>query len=132
MTYLIGFLGALTILITARVLTPSPEGVGTHQQLGLPPCSFEVITGHGCPGCGMTTAFSHMAHGEVSEAFGANPMGIVLFALVALVGAYFGYRTVRPRPFDQLIGSVTTQILVYCLIGALMVSWLVRILTGQA
>lgn len=79
----------------------------------------------------MTTAFSHMAHGEPGAAFEANPMGIVLFALVALVGAASGYRFVRPRPFDQLMGSVTTQVFTYCLVGAMMVSWLLRILTGQ-
>jgi len=132
LTYLFCCLGALALLITARVLTPSPTGVGTHRQLGLPPCSFEVMTGHGCPGCGMTTAFSHMAHGQVAEAFDSNPMGIVLFALIALGGAFAGYRVVRPRPFDEQLGTVTSQVIVYSLIAALMISWVVRLLIGRA
>ena len=32
--------------------------MGTHQQLGLPPCNFVTLTGYPCPACGMTTSFA--------------------------------------------------------------------------
>lgn len=73
----------LAVIITARFLTPDPSGHGTHTQLGLPPCGFLVLTGCPCPGCGLTTAFAHMAHLNPFGAARANPFGIPLF-LVSL------------------------------------------------
>lgn len=79
------FLAAIpfSVIVTAFLLTPDPTGHGTHTQLGLPPCGFYVITGCPCPGCGLTTAFSFMAHLDVFGAARANPFGIPLF-LVSL------------------------------------------------
>lgn len=69
-----------TIVITlATQLTPDPSGHGTHQQLGLPPCGFIYVTGYPCPGCGLTTAFSHMVRLDVFGAARSNPFGILLF-----------------------------------------------------
>lgn len=86
----------LAVIVTARLLTPDPSGHGTHTQLGLPPCGFLVITGCPCPGCGLTTAFSHMAHLNPIGAAQANPFGIPLFLVsfftipVALRGLFRG------------------------------------------
>src|SRR5436309_15713317 len=33
-----------------------PRELETHCQLGLPPCSFKLMTGKPCPSCGMTTS----------------------------------------------------------------------------
>lgn len=67
------------VVITAALLTPDPHGHGTHTQLGLPPCGFLVFTGFPCPGCGLTTSFSHMVRFQLPSAFLANPFGVVLF-----------------------------------------------------
>lgn len=64
-------------------LSPSATGVGTHCQLGLPPCGLYVTTGRPCPTCGVTTAFVLAAHGRVAEAMAVQPFGCVLFLLVA-------------------------------------------------
>lgn len=86
----------LAVVVTATQLTPAPEGMGTHQQLGLPPCGFLVVTGIPCPGCGLTTSFSHMVRGEFTGATRANPFGVMLFFVtfftipVAAVGFYRG------------------------------------------
>jgi hypothetical protein len=80
------FAGPLAVLTTALFLTPSPLGHSTHTQLGLPPCGFLVATGYPCPGCGLTTSFTHMVRLEVFGALGANPFGVLLFlATVAIV-----------------------------------------------
>jgi uncharacterized protein DUF2752 len=75
---------ALGILGVAAHLSPDPSGRGTHQQLGLPACSFLTITGVPCPSCGLTTSFAALAHGEPALAFSANPVGLLLFTLTLL------------------------------------------------
>jgi hypothetical protein len=70
---------ALGVLVLARLLTPALSGVGTHEQLGLPPCGILALTGWPCPACGLTTAFAHLAHFQPVAAVTANPMGLPLF-----------------------------------------------------
>lgn len=70
---------ASAVLVTAAMLSPNPLGHGTHTQLGLPPCGFLSFTGVPCPGCGLTTSFSHMVRLEVVGAARANPFGVPLF-----------------------------------------------------
>lgn len=71
--------GALVILVVGAVLVPDGRGVGTHEQLGLPPCTTYRLFGIPCPFCGMTTAFAHMAHGHPYEAFQTQPAGALAF-----------------------------------------------------
>lgn len=68
-------------------LTPDPRGIGTHRQLGFPPCTTQVVFGIPCPFCGMTTAFSHMAHGHVKESFRCHPVGALAFLAFAVSAA---------------------------------------------
>src|SRR6185503_8103051 len=58
-------LGCGTVLGVAAWLTPSPTGIGTHQQLHMPQCGWIAIADLPCPTCGMTTAFAHAAHGHL-------------------------------------------------------------------
>ena len=81
----LGFVvGAGGVFAVARYLEPSPHGLGTHHQLGMSPCNFLTLTGIPCPGCGLTTTFTHIAHGNFLEALGTQPFGVVLFALMTL------------------------------------------------
>jgi hypothetical protein len=75
----------VSLLVTAGCLNPESKGLGTHQQLGLPPCSLRVLAGIRCPSCGMTTSWSHMMRGHVLQSFASNSGGALL-ALATLVG----------------------------------------------
>jgi len=79
-------IGLLGLLAIAAMLEPSPLGHGTHQQLGLPPCTFWVLFGRPCPTCGMTTAWAHLVRGEWVDAGRAN-LGGTLLGLLAMVAA---------------------------------------------
>jgi hypothetical protein len=84
---LIGFgLGLLALLATARRLEPDPHGFGTHEQLGLPPCTLKALVGIRCPSCGMTTSWAWVMRGRIDRALQAN-VGGVLLALLAAVAA---------------------------------------------
>lgn len=73
----------VALLVTAACLPPSPQGMGTHQRLGLPPCSFILWFGQRCPACGMTTSWAHLMRGHVLQSAHANTGGMLL-ALYAL------------------------------------------------
>lgn len=68
----------------AASLPPDPRGFGTHQKLGLPPCTMLTWFNRPCPGCGMTTCFAHFVRGQFRDAARANPAG--LFMAVTCVG----------------------------------------------
>jgi hypothetical protein len=71
------------ILALSAYLTPDPTGVGTHQQLHLPPCGFLMATGYPCPTCGYTTAFALAAHGRLGAALRTQPAGAVLVLAIS-------------------------------------------------
>lgn len=76
--------GFITIFVIATQLSPDSQGFGTHQQLGLPPCTFLQLTGVKCPHCGMTTSFSHLVRGQFVGSLSANPGGLVLSSMMVL------------------------------------------------
>ncbi len=79
--------GCVLLFAVASRLEPVPNGIGTHEQLGLPPCGMAMIWGLPCPTCGMTTAFAYAARGQFAAAFHAQPAGLAL-ALATGLGAF--------------------------------------------
>ncbi len=121
---------AITLLVTARCLTPSDVGMGTHQQLGLPPCGFVVMFGAPCPSCGMTTSWAHMTRGNVVGSFGANPGGAMLAITAALMGPWLAICGLMgrwiPRPMNLWI-----PVAVLCLIFAVtLTNWIFVLISG--
>lgn len=80
------FAVTLGVLLVAASLEPAAAGYGTHEDLGLPACGFKSLTSLPCVTCGMTTAFSHAANGDLIAAFGVQPTGTLL-ALATAMGA---------------------------------------------
>lgn len=80
------FLGCSVLITLAAWLTPDESGLGSHRQLGFPPCSMITLVGYPCPTCGMTTAFAHSLRGELLSAFHAQPAGLAL-ALATVLAA---------------------------------------------
>jgi len=83
--------GVLGVVLSGMVavaiwLHPAEEGCGTHQQLGMPPCSFRVAFGRRCPSCGMTTAWACLVRGQLGDAVRANAGGVLL-GTAAIVAA---------------------------------------------
>lgn len=119
----------LGLLGVAAWLSPAEAGHGTHEQLGLPPCGWLVVTSRPCMTCGMTTAFAAAAEGNFSGAFLAQPFGFVL-ALVTAAGfwislhvAVFGSRVGR------LCGKLLRPRVMWVLAGAWAASWAYKIAT---
>ena len=89
--YLLWFGVWVAVTTIAAVLSPSKDGHGTHQQIGLPPCGSVVLFERPCPGCGMTTSFTHFVHGQFAESFQVHPFGFIgyiVFTVSAWVTLY--------------------------------------------
>jgi hypothetical protein len=119
-------LGLIFLLAVAAALKPDPSLYGTHQQLGLPPCTFLVLFGIPCPTCGMTTAWACLMHAEFFRAFQANAggalMGLSAMAAVPwlMVSAVRG-RWLFCKPGGNAVACVTTII-----VAILLVQWALR------
>ena len=120
--------GALGLAVLAFSLTPISGGYGTHEQLGLPPCSFLARTGWPCPTCGLTTSVALMAHGQVAAAFGAHPFGVVLAALLAVAMAAGVAELATGR--DVLALARPGLWWLVAVGGALMLSWAWKLAAG--
>lgn len=123
--------GSLTVLGVAAGLNASEEGLGTHTQLGMPPCMFREATGYPCMTCGMTTSFSHAADMDLVSSASVQPVGLLLAILTAAafwasLGVVVGGSTLG----RQLAGTLTGRVL---WIGAaiLAAGWAYKLLTAS-
>ena len=106
--------------IGAFILHPDIHNHGTHTQLGLPPCPSVVLFGRPCPGCGLTTSWTHLLHGQIPEAFGSHALGPFLylaFTMSALLSGYGYARRARydmaGSQYDRWVGSMVAVFLAY-------------------
>ncbi len=90
---LIGIFG----LSVARWLSPDPAGFGTHEQLGLAPCTFFWLTNVPCPMCGATTAWALMADLRIVDALRTQPFAALLFLIHLALTAVAIAELVAPR-----------------------------------
>jgi hypothetical protein len=74
--------GLAAVFTVAILLNPYQDGrvwlQETHTQMGLPPCTFKVLTGVPCPSCGMTSSFTLLMHGDPWNSVQANFVGTLL------------------------------------------------------
>jgi hypothetical protein len=126
----VGATVVLTLLAIAACLRPAERGYGTHQQLGLPPCTSVALFGRRCPSCGMTTSWAYMLHGHPWLACRANAGGAML-AVLGLLGGPWSLacaargRWLLARPRDGVL--VCLALLV---VGVTLVDWGWRLALG--
>jgi len=117
-----------TPVFIATQLRPDTSGLGTHRQLGLPPCAFYFFTGFPCPFCGMTTSWTWAAHGQLMKSFITQPMGFVFFVSAILLSAtlailaVIGFPALRP---ERVLPRVPRQVW-WIAISAVAVAWVYK------
>jgi hypothetical protein len=114
----------------ARSVEPDPRGYGTHQRLGLPPCTFRALFNLPCPSCGMTTSFAHLTRGHLAEAIEANAGGALLALVCAAQIPWCWWSVCRGRLVG--VSQPTTGILTVLLAvsGVSALNWLVQLISG--
>ena len=117
----------LALLGVAAWLPPSPTGIGTHCNLGLPPCSWAQLLDLPCPTCGMTTAFAHLANGDFVASFIAQPMGFVLAVAVSMAFWVGLMDAIVGSQIGRSMAVIWKPWLVWGLGGLALASWLYKI-----
>lgn len=124
-------LGSLAVLIVGANLHADPAGHGTHTQLGLTPCGWLLATGHPCPTCGMTTAFTHACHGHFFAAMYTQPMGAVL-AVASAIGFWISLHAgMTGSRFTLTVAKLLRPKGLWLIAGAWAASWVYVLLTWK-
>ncbi len=124
-------LGVLAVAGIARLLHPDPRGLGTHEQLGLPPCMMTVIFHIPCPFCGMTTAFSLVIHGRFMQALRVQPAGCMAACFAITLGlASLLFAIIGKGPMGILSPPVMRWLGWVLMIGIL-AAWIYKIIITQ-
>ncbi len=118
------------IIAVALSLSPRAAGLGTHQDLGLPNCSFAARTGYPCPTCGMTTSIVAAAHGRLGAAWQAHPFGLVLFAAIVVLAAFGTGELITGRRLIQKLRPSLWWAAVG--LGGVLVGWGLKVASGCA
>lgn len=84
-----------SIVLIALLMQPTVAQVSLFGWEVPTLCGFRLLTGAGCPGCGLTRSFSFMAHLQPVQAFQMNPMGPPLFLAFASQVPYRTYTLLR-------------------------------------
>jgi Protein of unknown function (DUF2752) len=117
------WLGLSAMFAVSALWRPSDNGIIL--------CPFRALTGYPCPGCGMTRAFSAIAHGDLWRAVRYNPLSPLLFLAAIMVwiaaaatllswqGAHQAMARLRPSTFA---GQV--------LLAIIMMWWITRLALG--
>ena len=118
--------------LMARGLEPDPRGYGTHEQFGLPACTFLETSGLPCPSCGMTTSFAYLARGRLVDAARANLAGCALAIVCAAQIPWAWFSILRGRLWlvRRLDAWFVWTVTGLTLVAA--VHWIWRILAGAS
>ena len=125
--WLIAPLLFIGVTIIALLLTPDPKGYGTHQQLGLPACTFYYLTGWVCPSCGLTTSFSHMVHLQWKQAFSAHVFGPFLYLSFAVLAFFSMLEACGKKTFLRSTTYVKKSFWIYLIVGIFFLTWILRL-----
>lgn len=114
-----GILLGVPALFVAAYLYPRIPVVA-----GMEICAVKHFLGLPCPGCGLTTAFIRLTHGDIRGSIDAHPLGIVIAMMLvyllgrAVVGLIFG------KWPQELLTQRQRDLVVFVFLGALLLHWL--------
>lgn len=101
---------------------------GRAVSVHLPACPFRAVTGVPCPGCGMTRLTDAVVHGRIGEAVGADPAGVGILAVLAVVAVTYLVQVVIRK--DDPPGWMRSPLLLIGLAALVVVHWGTTIVTG--
>ena len=116
----------LSLLAVAGLLEPDERGFGTHERLGLPPCTFQQLTGYRCPSCGMTTSWAHLVRGRMRAAFRDNAGGALLGLASVMLAPWLLISGWRGRWLVRPIDARLVFVAVWLWVAVTLIDWSIR------
>lgn len=107
----------------AAWVTPAAGGMGTHLQLGLPPCGLVEVFGLPCPSCGYTTSFALFVRLRWVASFWNQPAGFALALGFALTAWAALYSAVTGKALHRMFAPWATPRNVFAAIFLLLMAW---------
>lgn len=118
---------SIVVLISIAAFEVRPDDrVTIRGQPWLPvpfTCPFLATTGLPCPGCGLTRAMVHLAHGDLKSSWRRHWLGIPLGVVLILQTPYRLLALYRPR--DRRISPRLQIVLGYGLLALALGRWLI-------
>ena len=119
--------GGFFVVILALV-PPDPRGYGTHELLGMAPCSWPSGGGVPCPTCGVTTAACHLVHLSPLKAVATHPFGAALAASGIWLMLAAGICLIRGTSFVDKLSRLPYATLLLSAGALLLGSWAYKFL----
>lgn len=98
--------------------------LGSHdpEVSPAPKCTFKLLTGYDCPGCGAQRAIHAILNGNLAEAWQFNPL---LFLFIPLGLAYL-YVELFPSRFPRLRQMLMNPWTILGVAGIIIAWWIIR------
>lgn len=97
---------SIGVILLSVIITPSTGYLDLFGVTIPELCSWKILFGVECLGCGMTRSFVFIGHGDPRAAWEMNHLGPVLYAIVLFQIPYRGWllwrRPVRPADRESL------------------------------
>jgi len=123
-------LALVFLLVIAAVLKPDFRGHGTHEQLGLPPCSVVTLFQVRCPSCGMTTSWANLVRGRAVTAWKANAGGALLAILALLAAPWLLVSAMIGRWVVWTPRSDVAVVVGVAIFAVTLIDWIMRLWTA--
>jgi len=127
-TVVLASAACLAGLVAMRLaLTPDPDGYGTHEQLGLLPCSAPRWFGIPCPGCGVTTSVTWFVQGAPLRSLVVQPLGFALALAGSLALPLALFATARGIDLGERVARIPWRRLALPALAFIALCWLYKI-----
>ena len=123
---------AFGVVALLHTLIPAEGGMGTHRKLGLSPCGMVARTGYPCPGCGVTTSMTSMAHGRIAYAAHCQIFGVVAMLSLVAMGIAGAMQAIRGRNFLKIVRIGLWKWYSLAGVVVLLMGWGLKVALGDA
>jgi hypothetical protein len=94
-------------------------------------CPFRAVTGHLCPGCGMTRAFCALGHGELRRAMHFNALSPLLYLSFIVVWLGAAATVLKlPRVHKMVMRLRPNPAFSMVLLAVVLMWWVARLVWG--
>jgi hypothetical protein len=122
-------LAGIALVYVLGQVAPDARGHGTHEQLGMQPCSWPEQMQAPCPTCGVTTAATHLVHLSPVRAVGTQPFGAALAAAGIALAAWAAFCLLAQRSFMALLVRLPYGTIALGSLALLLAAWGYKYLT---